>query len=285
MSLWYTDLGDKLTKKHVLHFSVCFSFGPSSVGGREVELKFVKDKAEDKKWRLWTLGHWLHASQWKHGAEGRECRLGVVWQKGAQGRRLLNWACKGSFLALRSQKGGRNSKHPYPRPSNTWEAILRGESSLSWLPPVQESVTSLLPSFPLPLSSTEERIYCRGELLKGILRQWPFASSLPKLLQNLNILIIGRCHSPPNPPSWATRASTLLRSQYTLRNSTHRSSLKSQWPSGLSTEIRTALILTFSPCPFLSSQKKLLLNFHSQFCLIILGVSPVKIKKRNLSRD
>lgn len=28
--LWYTDLGDKLTKKHVLHFSVCFSLGPSS---------------------------------------------------------------------------------------------------------------------------------------------------------------------------------------------------------------------------------------------------------------
>ena len=52
VSLWYTDLGDKLTKKHVLHFSVCFSFGPSSVGGREVELKFVKDKAEDKKWQL-----------------------------------------------------------------------------------------------------------------------------------------------------------------------------------------------------------------------------------------
>lgn len=141
----------------ILVFASVWGQVQSAVGWREVKLKFVKDKAEDKKWQLWTLGRSLHASQWRHRAQGREWWLAVVWQKGAQGRSLLNWVCNGSFLALSSQKGGRNSKHSYPRPSNTWEAVLRGESSPSWLPPVQKSVTS----FPLPHSSTdgEERSY------------------------------------------------------------------------------------------------------------------------------
>lgn len=99
------------------------------------------------------------------------------WQKVHREEACRTEPVTRSFLALSSQEGDRDSRHP--RPSNLWEAMMKPFSLDSlycrnlWFPcfpPLHLYIQALL---------LKKGVTCRDKLLKGVLRQWPFLALCP----------------------------------------------------------------------------------------------------------